>query len=62
MEDFLCNQCKGTETKEGKLFGVAGIHPMDAKHGLGGSDVIIRFCAKCGMVLNMQVKNPESLK
>ncbi|WP_207733826.1 hypothetical protein [Clostridium sp. 1001275B_160808_H3] len=32
------------------------------KTGLGGSEVLIDFCSKCGKVIEMIVENPDKIK
>jgi ribosomal protein S27AE len=58
----LCSKCGSEEKKQGKLFGIGCLHSLDANTGLGGSEIIVEFCSKCGNVTNMKVKNPSAIK
>lgn len=57
-----CPACGSEEKKKGKLHGVATLHSMDSRVGVGGSELIFTFCAKCGEVLGIQVEKPENIK
>ena len=58
----ICPVCGNEETKQGKLHGVATLHSLDARVGVGGSDLIFTFCCKCGEVLSIKVDKPEIIK
>lgn len=58
----VCSKCGGTSFKIGKLFGVAAVHSLDARTGVGGSDLLVEFCDACGNVEGITVKNPENIK
>lgn len=57
-----CPVCGSEETKKGKLHGVATLHSLDSRVGVGGSELIFTFCAKCGEVLRIKVDKPDSIK
>lgn len=59
---FICKECQGTTMKEGKLSGIAAVRSLNAKTGLGGSEVRVCFCEKCGAVAAMYVEHPEAVK
>lgn len=58
----VCSKCGNGNFKTGKLFGIASVHSLDSKVGLGGSELLINFCDSCGKVESLIVKNPEEIK
>jgi thymidine kinase len=58
----ICPVCGNEETKQGKLHGVAALHALDARVGVGGSELIFTFCSQCGEVLSVKVDNPDAIK
>lgn len=58
----ICPECGSNDRKQGKLFGYAALHPLDSRVGIGGSDLIFTYCARCGEVLNIKVNNPEKIQ
>ena len=58
----ICPVCNGKTTKTGKLHGVAALQSMDSRSGLGGSEILVTFCAECGEVLGMKVATPEHIR
>lgn len=58
----ICEKCGNSSFKTGKLFGIASVHSLDSKVGLGGSELLINFCDSCGKVESLIVKNPEEIK
>lgn len=61
MENKKCPVCGSTETKQGKLMGIAAVQSLAARAALGGSELILTFCAQCGEVLRMQVAKPDAI-
>ncbi len=59
MKQRECPACGGTEARTGKLSGVAAVLPLEARTGLGGSELLVTFCAQCGEVWSLRVKDPE---
>lgn len=57
-----CPVCGNEEMKKGKLHGVATLHSLDSKVGIGGSELIFTFCGKCGEVVGIKVENPDNIK
>lgn len=57
-----CNKCGSIEKKQGKISGIASLHSLDSKTGLGGSELIVEFCNDCGEVTSIKVKNPSAIK
>lgn len=60
--DIRCNKCGEENSKSGKITGIAAVQSLDSRTGLGGSDLLITFCSKCGNVIEMKVANPEKIK
>ncbi|MGL5255362.1 MAG: hypothetical protein ACRC9L_10305 [Brevinema sp.] len=58
----ICPVCGNEETRQGKLHGVATLHSLDSRVGIGGAELIFTFCAKCGEVLSIKVDNPKKIK
>lgn len=58
----VCSKCGNSSYKTGKIFGIASVHSLDSKVGIGGSDLLINFCDSCGTVESLIVKNPEEIK
>lgn len=57
-----CSNCGSTQSKQGKISGIASLQSLDSKIGLGGSEIIVEFCSNCGEVISMKVKNPSAIK
>ena len=47
---------------QAKLHGSASLQSLDARTGLGGSELIFTFCKDCGEVLGIKVKSPGSVR
>lgn len=58
---LVCDKCNNTNIKVGKISGIAALKSLNAKTGIGGSEVKVYFCAECGKVLEMFVENPEAI-
>ena len=57
-----CPVCGGEEFKEGQLMGKASVQPMNSNVNLGmlgGSELILTFCAQCGEVVRQRVRDPK---
>lgn len=61
METKKCPVCGNEKVKKGKMHGVASLQSLDSRVGIGGSEMILSFCAECGEVLGMKVANPEKV-
>ncbi|MGL9749475.1 hypothetical protein [Enterococcus sp. DIV0170] len=61
MKDETCPVCNSKEMKTGKLTGVASVQSLNARTGLGGSELQLTFCANCGEVVRLNVLNPEEI-
>ncbi len=61
MEIQKCTVCGNKNIKKGKLQGVASLQSINSRVGIGGSELIVSFCAECGEVLNIKVANPEKI-
>ena len=57
-----CTVCGSKKTKIGKLHGVASLQSLDARSGLGGSELHMTFCADCGEVIGIKVAEPDKIK
>lgn len=57
-----CSKCGGETMKVGKITGIASVQSLNSKTGLGGSELLITFCADCGEVMGMKVKDPDKIK
>lgn len=57
-----CEKCGSDCFKEGKIAGISAVKSLDAKTGLGGSELIVTFCKECGTVSRLTVKNPDAIK
>ncbi|GAA0735265.1 hypothetical protein [Clostridium oceanicum] len=57
-----CSKCGSNILKKGKLSGVAAVKSLNSKTGLGGSDLQVTFCSKCGTVIEMTVLDPDKIK
>lgn len=57
-----CPICGSEKTKQGKLMGIATLQSMDARSGIGGSELNFTFCAECGEVLGIKVVDPDKIK
>lgn len=62
MEPAQCPVCGGKHMKQGKLTGIAAVQSQGARSALGGSELILTFCASCGEVTGLKVKDPEKVK
>lgn len=62
MEFGECPACGGKQMKQGKLMGIAAVQSLDARTPLSGSELVITFCAGCGEVTGLKVRNPEKIK
>lgn len=62
LNNEKCPVCGCTQNKKGKLLGVATLHSLDSRVGVGGSELIFTFCAKCGEVTGIQVAEPDKIK
>lgn len=58
----VCAACGSETMKTGKLHGVATVHGLNSRVGIGGSELLITFCANCGEVLRMKVAQPEKIE
>ena len=58
----ICPMCGSSQTMQGKLHGTASLQSLDARTGLGGSELIFTFCKDCGEVLGIKVKSPGSAR
>lgn len=62
MERSECPACGCKHMKQGKLMGIAAVQSLDARTPLSGSELIITFCADCGEVTGLKVKDPDKIK
>lgn len=62
MNNEKCPVCGCTQVKKGKLLGVATLHSLDSRVGVGGSELIFTFCGECGEVMGIKVANPDKIK
>lgn len=61
-ENLICKNCMKSEIKVGKISGIAALQSLDSKTGIGGSELKVYFCSKCGEVIKMIVNNPDAIK
>jgi ribosomal protein L40E len=62
MNHSACKRCGHNEFKDGMLgSGHANVKGIDKNLSIG-SGVLITFCAKCGEITSLRVKNPEKVK
>lgn len=61
MEKDICTVCGSEEMKTGKLMGIASLQSLSSRSGLGGSELNLTFCAKCGEVRSIKVVEPDKI-
>jgi len=61
-ESVVCKNCNSSKIKVGETSGIAAVRDIRSKTGLGGSELRIYFCERCGMVVEMYVENPDAIK
>ena len=62
MEINECPACGGKHMKQCKLMGIAAVQSLEARIPLGGSELLLTFCADCGEVTGLKVKDPDKIK
>lgn len=59
--NLVCDKCGNDNVKVGKISGIAALKSMNAKTGIGGSEIKVYFCSECGKVIEMVVDNPDAI-